>query len=336
MTIPVEKFGEFEGRRVDQFTLRSDTGVEVDLISYGVAVRDWRVPVSGGVRSVVLGFDDFPAYASHSPHLGSIAGRVANRIGGASFEVDGKRYTLPANERTHMLHGGPEGLGRIVWAAEPDSARNAVTFTHLSPDGAMGFPGNVSFTAVYALQGNRLRLELRATTDRKTPISLVQHQYFNLGIGPDVLDHTFEIRASAFTETDEDLIPTGLIVPVARTQYDLRKPRTLRDWAGKPVKYDVNLVLDQTRDLKDPVAIVTAPDNELTLKLWTDRPGLQFYNGVYTDIPVPGLGGKHYGNHSGFCLEDQHFPDSVHHPHFPSVWYWPGKDYSHWCEFEIA
>jgi aldose 1-epimerase len=336
MAIAVEKFGEFEGKRVDQFTLKSDRGVEVDVINYGVAVRDWRVPVAGGLRSVVLGFDDFPAYESHSPHLGSLAGRVANRIGGASFTIDGVTYKLPANERTHTLHGGPEGLGRIVWHAEPDESRNGVRFTHRSPDGAMGFPGNVDFTATYSLTGNRLRLELAATTDRKTPISVVQHQYFNLGTGPDVLDHLYQINASAFTETDEDLIPTGTIVPVERTQYDLRQPRTLRDRFGKPVKYDCNLVLDQVRNLEDPVATVRSPDEVLTLRLWTDRPGLQFYNGVYTDIPVPGLGGRHYGNHSGFCLEDQAFPDAVHHPHFPSVWYSPERPYAHWCEIEIG
>jgi aldose 1-epimerase len=200
----------------------------------------------------------------------------------------------------------------------------------------MGFPGNVDFTAIYSLAGNRLRLELSAITDRKTPISLVQHQYFNLGTGPDVLDHLYQINANAFTETDEDLIPTGTIIPVKRTQYDLKTPRGLRDGAGKPVKYDVNLVLDQGRDLGDPVATVKGPDGALTLQLWTDRPGLQFYNGVYTDIPVPGLGGKHYGNHSGFCLEDQAFPDAVHHSHFPSVWHTPDRPYSHWCEIEIG
>lgn len=335
--VSVTTFGEFEGKRVDQVTLTSDTGVEVDIINYGVAVRDWRVPVAGSSpRSVVLGFDNFPAYASHSPHLGSLAGRVANRIGGASFTLDGEVYELPANEGRHMLHGGPEGLGRIVWSMETDAAANAATFTHLSPDGAMGFPGNVRFRATYSLTGNRLRLDLQASTDRRTPISVVQHQYFNLGTGPDIHDHKVEIRASAFTETDEDLIPTGVIVPVARTQYDLRKPRTLRDSTGRPLRYDVNLVLDQTRDLRDPVAIVAGPDEALTLRLWTDRPGLQFYNGVYTDIPVPGLGGRHYGRHSGFCLEDQAFPDAVHHPHFPSIWYGPDRDYSHWCEFEIA
>ena len=336
MAIAVENFGEFEGRRVDQFTLKGEGGVEVDIINYGVAVRDWRVPVKGGVRQVVLGFDDFPAYASHSPHLGSLAGRVANRIGGASFEIDGKTYRLPANERTHTLHGGPEGLGRIVWTAEPDTAKNAVRFTHRSPDGAMGFPGNVEFTAVYSLRVRTLRLDIIARSDKTTPINVVQHQYFNLGTADTVLDHHFKLNCNAFTDTDEDLIPTGAILPVIHTQYDLKTERSLRDRSGKPVKYDVNLVLDQGRDFRDPVAVVQSPDRDLTLKLWTDRPGLQFYNGVYTDIPVPGLSGKHYGNHSGFCLEDQDFPDAVHHSHFPSTWYGPGQDYSHWCEFEIA
>lgn len=336
MGIAVEKFGEVEGKRVDQFTLKSETGVEVDIISYGVVVRDWRVPVAGGKRSVVLGFDNCPDYVSHSPHFGAIAGRVANRIGGASFDLDGKHYTLTANERGNILHGGPEGLGRQVWSGKADEANNAVTFTHRSPDGHMGFPGNVEFTATYSLRGNRLRLELGATTDRKTPISLVQHQYFNLGTGPDVLDHLYELHCSAYTATREDLVPTGAILPVAGTPYDLRQPRTLRDAAGEPIKYDINLVLDSGRDFGEPVAIVTAPDRSLTLKLWTDQPGVQFYDSVYTDVPVPGLGGRHYGHYSGFCLEDQAFPDAVHHAHFPAIWCSPEKPYAHWCEFEIA
>lgn len=336
MTIVTTRFGDFEGKRVDQFRLRSDSGSEVDIINYGVAVRDWRVPVDGAPRTVVLGFDNFPAYVAHSPHLGSLAGRVANRIRGASFELDGVTHRVAANAGADCLHGGPQGLGMVLWDAEPDEANNAVVFTHFSPDGAMGFPGNVNFKAVYRLAGSRLRLELSATTDRKTPISLVQHQYFNLGTGPDVLDHVFQINANAYTETSEQLIPTGVIRPVEGTPYDLKTPRTLRDAAGRGLDYDLNLVLDPDRDLADPIATVKGPDGALTLKLWTDRPGVQFYNAVTTDIPVPGLGGRRYGRHSGFCLEDQAFPDAVHHSHFPSVWYSPDRPYSHWCEVEIA
>ena len=336
MAIAVSTFGEFKGKRVDQFRLESATGVAVDLISYGVVVRDWRVPVTGGMRSVVLGFDTFAPYPEHSPHFGSLAGRVANRMKGAEFELEGKTYKLPANAGDLMLHGGEEGLGRQVWDGQVDEANNAVRFTHHSPNGAMGFPGNVNFSATYSLRGNRLRLELSATTDQATPISLVQHQYFNLGTTDDVLDHTIQVNSSAYTELGGDLAPTGAILPSRGTIYDLRQPRTMRDAAGQPVDYDMGLVLDTGRKHGDPIAAVISPDQDLTLKLWSDRPGVQVYNGVWTDVAVPGLGGKTYRKHSGFCLEDQSLADAVHNPHFPNVIYTPDRPYSHWCEFEIA
>jgi len=336
MAIEVSAFGEHNGKRVDQFRLTSDTGAVVDIIGYGVAVRDWKVPVAGGHRSVVLGFEDFASYPAHSPHFGSLAGRVANRIKDASFDLNGKHYTLPANIGTLHLHGGPEGLGRQVWDGQTDNANTAVRFTHFSPDGAMGYPGNVNFSATYSLRGNRLRLELTATTDQPTPISLVQHQYFNLGTGDDVLDHHVQVNSSAYTEPGADLAPSGAILPSKGTQYDLRAGRILRDAAGKPVDYDINLVLDTGRSHADPIATVRGPDGALTLKLWSDRPGVQVYNSVTTSIAVPGLGGKSYGRYAGLCLEDQVFADAVHNPHFPSVIYGPDRAYSHWCEFEIA
>ena len=337
MTITTTSFGEFQGKRVDAFTLKSDTGVEVDIIGYGVVVRDWRVPVNGGAaRSVVLGFEDFDAYPAHSPHFGSLAGRVANRISGGSFELDGKTYSLATNEGGNTLHGGPEGLGRQVWDGEVDTAQNAVHFTFHSPDGAMGFPGNVDFTATYRLKGNRLKLELKAMPDRRTPISLVQHQYFNLGTGPDVLDHHLTINASARSEVGADLIPTGAILPLKGTDLDFRAGHTLRDAGGKPIDGYVNLVLATGRNHAEPIATVKGPDGALTLKLWSDRPAVQLYNGVWTDVSAPGLGGRHYGKYSGLCLEDQMYPDALHQPHFPSIIVSPDQPYSHWCEFEIG
>jgi aldose 1-epimerase len=336
MAIAVSTFGIHQDKRVDQFRLTSDTGVTVDLIGYGVVVRDWRVPVAGGERSVVLGFDNFEAYPAHSPHFGSLAGRVANRIKGASFELHGKTYQLPANAGDLHLHGGTEGLGRQVWSGQTDEANNAVRFTHFSPDGAMGYPGNVNFSATYTLRGNRLRLELAATTDTATPISLVQHQYFNLGTGETVLDHTIQVNSSAYVQLGSDLAPTGAILPSHSTQYDLRSARTMRDAAGKAIDYDICLALDTGRSLGDPLATVVSPEQDLTLKLWSDRPGVQVYDGVWTDVPVAGLNGKRYGKHSGLCLEDQSFADAVHNPHFPNIIHSPERPYSHWCEIEIA
>lgn len=333
MSVAVEEFGSFEGKRVDQFKLKSDTGVEVDLISWGVVVRDWCVPVAGALRSVVLGFDGFDAYPAHSPYFGALAGRVANRIRNGRFALDGTTYELGRNFGQHTLHGGPEGIGRQVWSGEADSAGNAVRFTLDSPDGAMGFPGNVKFTATYTLSGNRLRLDIAAKADRRTPINVVQHQYFNLGTGADVLDHSYKIASSAYTELGEQLIPTGAILPVGGTVWDFRAGRTMRDAAGKPIDYDGNVVLGTDRQFEEPVAVVTGPDQALTLKLRTDQPGLQVYNSVTTNVSAEG---KQFGHHCGFCLEDQGLPDAVNQPHFPSTIYGPDRDYSHRVDIEIA
>jgi aldose 1-epimerase len=335
--VAVKPFGTFEGKDVRQFTLTSATGVEVDIINWGVVVRDWRVPVGGALRSVVLGFETFDDYPAHSPHFGAVSGRVANRIAGASFELGGKTYTVPANEGRNSLHGGPEGLGRQVWEAQADDATNAVVFSLTSPDGAAGYPGTLKLKATYRLDGNKLRLEFGAVTDRPTPLSLVQHQYFNLGTSDDVLDHSYWFAVNAITESDTALLPTGNIIETRPgTQWYFRTPKTLRDSSGAPIGYDGNMVLDEGRDLADPVATVTSPEGDLTLRQWTDRRGLQFYNAMMTDTPEGlGLGGKTYGKYSGFCLEDQAFPDAVHHPHFPSIIITPDRPYTHWCEFEI-
>lgn len=335
--VAVNQFGSFEGKRVDRFTLTSDTGVEIEIINWGATVRDWRVPVAGSLRSVVLGLERFDDYPANSRHMGAIAGRVANRIGGARFTLDGKTYELPANNGPNCLHGGPKGLGKSYWEAEPDDATNSVVFSHVSPDGHAGFPGNVRFKATYRLAGNRLRLELGAATDQPTPISLVQHHYFNLGTGPDVLDHRYWLRTHAYTESGADLVPTGNIleiVPGSDRDFFTR-PRGLRDASGKPLDFDGNFVLDAGRNTEDPIAIVTSPEGDLTLRQWSDRPGLQFYNSITLDVPAPGLGGKRYGKYAGFCLEDQMFPDALNHPHFPSIIVTPDAPYHHWCEFEI-
>jgi len=337
MSIAVRKFGEFGGKRVDAFTLTSDTGVEVDIIGYGVVVRDWKVPVKGGApRTVVLGFEEFDAYPAHSPHFGSLAGRVANRISTGSFELDGKTYKLDTNEGGNTLHGGPNGLGRQVWDGQIDNAANAVRFSFSSPGGAGGFPGNVQFTANYRLHGNRLKLELTAKPDRRTPIAVVQHQYFNLGTGDDVLDHHLTINASARSEVGADLIPTGAILPVKGGDHDFRQGHTMRRADGSPIDCDLNLVTATGRNHAEPIATVRGPDGALTLKLWSDQPAVQLYNGLWTDVPVPGLNGKRYGKYAGLCLEDQMYPDALHQAHFPSIIVSPDQPYSHWCEFEIA
>ena len=336
MAVFTERFGEHDGRAVDRFRLVSDSGAEVELISYGAAVTSWRVPVPGGLRPVVLGFADLAAYVESPAHMGAVVGRVANRISGARFAMGGETVALPSNDGRNCLHGGPRGFAHRVWSGEPDGAGNAVRFSLHSPDGEMGFPGAVDVTATWRLEGNRLGLAIDATVDRVTPLSLVQHLYFNLGTGPDVLDHAFRVAASAFTPNTAALVPTGAILPVAGTRWDFRTPRQMRDAGGAPVAYDGNFVLDAGRDPAAPVAEVIAPDGELCLRLWTDRPGLQLYNSPFVTHAFAGPDGRRYGPFSGFCLEDQSLPDALSNPHFPSILHDPERPYSHRCAFEIA
>lgn len=335
--MPVKKtIGTHAGKPVEEVVLQSDTGVSVALINWGVVVRDWQVPVAGKRRHVVLGFDNFEPYPQHSPYFGALVGRVANRIKDSRFTLDGETFTLPRDEGPNHLHGGPEGLARVVWDMEVDSAANAVMFTHVDPNGAQGYPGAIRFEAVYTLKGNRLRLDVSGLPDRPTPISLVQHQYFNLGMTETVFDHLVHLPdAVARTVAGPDLIQTGAIVPVANTIDDFLIPRNMRFGAGRGIDYDLNFILRTGRDSADPVAIVVGEDGALTLRLFSGEPAVQFYNGVGTNVPVPGLGGKRYGNNSGFCLEDQMYPGALHNPHFPSIICTPDTPYHHWNEIEI-
>lgn len=332
----VKKAGEFNGKRVDEVRLESTKGVIVDIMTYGVVVRDWQVPVGDKLRHVVLGFDDFAPYPEHSPHFGSLAGRVGNRISNSQFELNGKTYHLPPNEGANHLHGGPEGLGMQIWNLETDTAANRAVFTHESPDGAMGYPGNVKFVATYQLSDYALDLTLKAFPDCETPISLLQHQYFNLGTDNGVLDHRLRLAADRFTKPSPELMPTGEIVSVEGTQYDFRNFKTMRDANSAPIPYDLNLVLNEGNCFNDVAAELEGPDGALRLKLWTDRKGVQLYNGVWTDTKVPGINGKIYGKHSGLCLEDQAYPNSINQPNFPSIVRSPDDPYHHRCRIEIA
>lgn len=327
--------GSVGGQDVHEMVLSSEAGVSVAILTYGALIRDWRVPVGGAFRHVVLGFDDFDLYPDHSPYFGAIAGRVANRIGGAQFTLEGRTYALDANEGPNQLHGGARGVARQVWRiarAQSDTVRLELT----SPDGEMGYPGTLEMAVTYTLSGNRLEIDFEARTDKPTPVNLVQHNYFNLAGGGAVLDHRLSVAAGAYTQLGEGQIPTGAILPIAGTELDFRAPRTFRGAKGQGQTVDFNFVLDTGRDGAAPAAVLEAPDGALTLKLWTDQPGLQIYNGWKLALTVGGLDGAEYPPFAGVCLEDQNFPDAVNHPHFPSSIVTPDKPYRHRCAIEIG
>lgn len=332
----IRSFGEFRGTDIQEITLRSQAGAEARILTYGAVIRDLVVPTAAGPQPVCLGLNSMADYQAHSPHFGAVPGRVANRIAGGRFTLDGKTYTVPRNEGgLNCLHGGDAGFGLRPWRVA-EATQDSVTLTLASPDGDAGFPGAVEVTCLYRLiEPATLRYELHATTDAPTVVNLTNHAYFNLDGSPDILDHELTIHAGRITLLDKHLIPTGEIAPVDATPYDFRQPRPIRHPSGQA--YDMNFVVEGggTGTLVH-AARARSPKNGLTLDVYSDQPGVQLYDAAKLNCPVPGLGAAHYGPRSGFCLETQLFPDAPNQPNFPSSVLRPGERYANITEFRFG
>ena len=329
-----------DGQAVEAFTLTNANGMEVKAITYGGIITSLKVPDKPGqLADVVLGHDTLQGYLDQSPFFGCIVGRYGNRIAKGTFTIDGQAYKLPINNGENHLHGGPQGLDKKNWKAEPFERADAVgvVFTHTSPDGDMGYPGTLQVKVTYTLtNGNALRFDYEATTDKPTHVNLTQHTYFNLaGAGNgDILGHELEILADRYTPVDKGLIPTGELVSVEGTPFDFRKSTAIgsRIDAKDPQiifggGYDHNYVFSKTGTGLERVVRVHEPTTGRTMDVATTQPGVQFYTGNFLDGTITGKGGKTYPKRSGFCLETQHFPDSPNKPQFPSTLLKPGETY---------
>jgi len=316
--------------KIQTHTLR-DGDSAVTLLSHGAITQDWQVCDAGGTPvHVVLGHADPEDYRRFPGSMGVITGRVANRIAGARFTLNGETYVLPANEGTNQLHGGPDGWQHRTWKMGPDGPRR-LRLSLSSPDGDMGFPGAVDVQMIVTLNGTALTYDMTATPDRPTPINMANHSYYNLmGSGP-IWDHRMQINAGAYTPVDDALIPTGHIVPVNDTRYDLHAPRTLGKADPDRTGSDINLVLSGAQ----PAVTVTAP-NGLRLRLTTDQPGVQLYTGGGLSPKGTRLPGQTHAAFTGLALEPQNFPDAVNQPAFPSAIFTPEKPYRQVTTIDIA
>ena len=333
-----------DGQKVEMFHLKNATGMEVDIITYGGAVQSIKVPDKNGkITDVALGFDNLKDYLKTDTFFGALIGRYANRIAKGQFTLDGKTYRLPINNAPNTLHGGPKGFNTKVWAASPIETPNAVgvELSLWSPDGDMGFPGDLAVNARYTLDNsNDLRIHYSAVADKPTVINLTNHTYFNMaGAGNGtVLDQVAMINADKITPIDSTLIPTGKMMDVAGTPLSFTTPtpigehiradnQQLKYTEPKQGGYDFNYVLNDPGNLDALAASVTDPKSGRTIEMYTNEPGVQFYTGNFLH-DVHGKDGKTYPHWGGFTLEAQHFPDSPNQPNFPSTELKPGQKYS--------
>lgn len=333
MGIERKEFGYFRGYRCELITLTAGK-MSASFTNFGAAVQSLCVPDKNGVSGdILLGYDTLEQYAEGGSCHGATVGRVANRIGGASFSLGGKEYKLTANDNGNTLHSGCFGYNKRVWTVEAaeDGEEPSVTFGLLSPDGEEHFPGTVKLTAKYTLTANSLIIEYSGTTDADTPINLTNHAYFNLrgeGNG-DVKDHVVTINAKQYTPVNEQLIPTGVIAYVAGTPFDFLSAKRVgedMDNGRLPAGYDNNFVLGMTREMRD-AATVYEPESGRVMTVKTDKPGLQFYIGIGLNNEA-GKNGHIYNQYAGLCLESQFFPDSPNKPNFPNCIVKAGETYN--------
>jgi aldose 1-epimerase len=337
---------EIDGKAVSLYTLTNASGMTMQVTNFGTRIVSLWVPDRDGqFRDVVLGRNTLDEYlTSDEKFYGATVGRYANRIAGGHFAIDGQTYRLDVNDGVNHLHGGSKGYFNVVWDAYPyktNAGEDAIRFTYSSPDGEMGYPGNVTATVVMTLTAaGALQISYDATTDAPTVINLSHHSYFNLsGEGAETIgDHALTIHASAYTPTDGTLIPTGEIAPVGGTPLDFTTEHPVGERIGEDFEalklgggYDHNWVIDGTG--MRPAAVIYSPVSGIEMAVHTDQPGIQFYSGNFMTGKDTGKSGKPYGYRSAFCLETQKFPDSPNHPDFPSTVLRPGERYLAYCYY---
>ena len=264
-------------------------------------------------REMVLGYDSPQLYREKGAYLGAAIGRYANRIGGAAFTLNGRRYELPANEGKNQLHGGPKSFEQRLWEAEPQQD-GSLLFSLFSPDGDNGYPGNLRAALRYSLSGAALRLDFEADSDADTVYAPTSHMYFDLSGRGAVLDARLFVNADAYLEVDEGLIPTGRLLPTAG-DFDLNSLRRVeRD-------YDHCFVLRGTH-------ACTMADGGVRLDVFTDLPAVQIYTGAF--LPPP-----HAAN-GGLAIEPEFFPDSPNRPAFPSTLLRAGEHFHRWATYRFS
>lgn len=340
-TTNVEPYGKLEdGTEVKIFTFSNKNGMIAKVTEYGAILTSLEVPdKDGNVKDVTHGYDDLAGWLTNTSYFGATVGRYGNRIAGGKFEIDGEVYDqLAINNEPNHLHGGEKGFDKVLWKGE--AVEGGVRLTYTSKDGEEGYPGNLQVSVTYTLNdSNELKWVCTATTDKATPVNIVQHAYWNLSGDPatTINDHILTIPAKYFLSTDQNLIPDGNLAEVVNTPFDFNAGSVIGERIEAPSiplqfgkGYDHCWVVDgeglrHAATLKDP-------KTGRTMHLQSDQPGVQFYGGNFLDGTATGKGGVKYAHRTACCLETQAFPDSPNkqdNPAFPNCILKPGETYSH-------
>ncbi len=319
MVISTKEFGTTAGgETVTAYTMENFNGMAVTVLDYGALMQSLLVPnAEDTLTDVVLGYECIADYEQKDGFLGATIGRVANRIGGARFSLNGEEYALAKNDGENHLHGGRKGFDKQMWKCEPGPGR--LVFSRLSPDGEENYPGNLSVKVSFILtENNVLAITYEGVSDRDTLVNLTNHAYFNLNGGGSVLEHQLQIHAERFCEIDSSRLPTGKLLETAGSPFDFQMPKSIGKDIGADCGqlklaggYDHNFVLSGRR-----AAVLYSARTGIEMTVETDLPGMQLYtaNGLTKRKGK----GREMGPRGAVCLETQLFPNGMNCWSFPS------------------
>ncbi len=325
-----------DGKEVHQYTVENKNGMEMTVMDFGAILLRAIVPDKvGNKRDVVLACENLEAFEENNCYLGSTIAPSANRIAKAEVIIDDVIYKMDVNDGENNLHTDfPNGMNKRIWNAEEQES--GVRFTFELEDMEYHLPGKRTLAVTYTLTDeNEIRIDYEGDSDKNTVINLTNHTYFNLDGHKTntILNQKVLLHASHFTPVDEGAIPTGDIAPVKGTPLDFTEWRVIGDEIEADyeqlkltIGYDHNFVVDGWDGTVKDVAQAKSEDSGIVLTVSSDLPGVQFYAGNYIN-GEKGKEGMVYKKRSGFCLETQYYPDSVHHEDFPSVIFGPERPF---------
>ena len=331
------------------YTLRNGD-LTMQVTDFGARIISLFAPDrDGNIDDIIVGYGDGKSYVHNSGErfLGATVGRVANRIGGGKFTLDGVTYNLPKNNNGQTLHGGLLGVDMVMWSLK-ERTDSSVTLSYTVPDSQDGFPGNLSIDLTYTITGdNSLDIAYSARTDKATPVNLSNHAFYNLhgSKGGSILDHVLTINADSITPVDKVLIPTGEHLSVTGTPFDFREPHAIGERIAENHPqlivgggYDHNWELNTPADGKiHSVCSVYDPSTGRFMEIFTDQPGLQFYSGNFFDGSYCGkVKGQPIGHREALALETQKWPDSINHPGFTDTVLRPGEVYTQHTVYKFS
>ncbi|KYB29855.1 galactose mutarotase isoform X1 [Tribolium castaneum] len=341
---------------VRSFTWTNQSHVSVQVITYGATITSMKVPdKNGAIKDVVGGGSTIAEYQKAEVYFGATVGRVANRIGNGQFRLFDQIVNVSKNLGKHQLHGGFVGFDKVIW--EYYVSGNKVIMSYHSADGEEGYPGDVVVHATFELtENNEFLVEYKATTTKPTFVNLTNHSYFNLA-GHDagaseLYKHVVCINADQITEVDNDSIPTGKLLPVANTVFDLQVPKVLGDVITKVPNsdgFDHNFCINKGPEQGTTfIARVYHPESGRMLEVYSNQPGVQFYTsnffpenpktykGDKTKLATLSGKGASYYKHGALCLETQNWPDAPNHDNFPKSILVPGETYHHNVAYKFS